>query len=483
MAGFMQESLAFELRKKIEHGQKSCPVLKVDRIEIAIPSIDILAWLSAQDTDVRFHWEDRHENSVSGVGSLLAIKHPLDGYLDGYTVHAYHKNHPYKNIHLLLSHCHANVRFFGGRQFEPLVETMVAPCKKASMHWESWEDFSSYHYIIPTFEVLKNAITNNYTLAFNFFGQDIRSNTPTLFKKIGTIKPAQAKKSQFFPQMVSNKMTINPVEWSQKIEHVLAMIAANDMQKMVLTNSKILAFSENLDAMGLLIQLRKIKEKSHLFYVQFKNETAFLGVSPECLYERKGRHISCEAVAGTCLRSPCAEKDAYLGKCLFSSPKDIQEHAMVDNWVHQRLLTLCQSHLTMSPTTLLKLHHVQHIYRTYSGTLRPHITDHDIHETLHPTPAICGVPQKKASASIQKLEPYPRGWYSGTVGFISQQHTQLAVAIRSALLKKNILRLFAGSGIVRGSSPTSEWEEIQLKMENFYTIIRPTPISSSSQKR
>ena len=83
---------------------------------------------------------------------------------------------------------------------------------------------------------------------------------------------------------------------------------------------------------------------------------------------------------------------------------------------------------------------------------------------LHPTPAVGGSPQKSALDLIRELEPHRRGWYSGAVGHIGCRNTELAVAIRCALLDENRVRLYSGAGIVPGSQPEAEWRELESKI-------------------
>ena len=92
---------------------------------------------------------------------------------------------------------------------------------------------------------------------------------------------------------------------------------------------------------------------------------------------------------------------------------------------------------------------------------------------IHPTPAVCGIPDEKAQLSIEQLENFDRGWYAGPVGWISKNGAEFAVGIRSAQIHQKNLRIYTGAGIVQGSDPDSEWNEIDAKLRNWESILEP----------
>jgi menaquinone-specific isochorismate synthase len=100
-------------------------------------------------------------------------------------------------------------------------------------------------------------------------------------------------------------------------------------------------------------------------------------------------------------------------------------------------------------------------------------SDHDEHilsiaESLHPTPAISGIPSTEAQKLIRSTEPFNRGWYGGLIGwFDTKGNGEFSVAIRSAISDKNKVTLYAGAGVVLNSNPQDEWDEIQLKFQSI----------------
>jgi menaquinone-specific isochorismate synthase len=114
---------------------------------------------------------------------------------------------------------------------------------------------------------------------------------------------------------------------------------------------------------------------------------------------------------------------------------------------------------------------VQHLYNRFSGTLKPQVTDRDLLQALHPTPAMGGFPREKALAFLEKRECFDRGWYAAPLGWISPDRADFVVGIRSALVLGNDLHVFAGGGIVQGSIPQQEWEELEHKISPFKKAI------------
>jgi menaquinone-specific isochorismate synthase len=113
---------------------------------------------------------------------------------------------------------------------------------------------------------------------------------------------------------------------------------------------------------------------------------------------------------------------------------------------------------------VLRLRTVQHLKHRIEALLKPGVTDMDLLNCLHPTPAVGGAPRQSALEFIRRQETFVRGWYAGALGYVSAHRSEFAVAIRSALIDERGLHLFAGAGIVRGSDPVEEWQELENKI-------------------
>ena len=134
--------------------------------------------------------------------------------------------------------------------------------------------------------------------------------------------------------------------------------------------------------------------------------------------------------------------------------------------VKEALKPLCTL-VEMQDEKVLKTPTVQHLYHTFRGKLIEGIDDHALIKALHPTPAVGGMPREMALKEIEKREHFDRGWYGAPVGWVSPEEAHHLVGIRSGLIDSNMLRLFSGTGIVLGSIPSKEWDELEQKIQQY----------------
>ena len=124
---------------------------------------------------------------------------------------------------------------------------------------------------------------------------------------------------------------------------------------------------------------------------------------------------------------------------------------------------------------LLKLERKQHLISRISASVLPGVANAQLLQALHPTPAVGGMPRDKALEWIQTLEPFARGWYAAPVGWLGVDACEFAVAIRSGLVAGNEVSVYSGAGIVQGSDPEAEWQEIENKISDFVKVTRGAP--------
>jgi menaquinone-specific isochorismate synthase len=199
--------------------------------------------------------------------------------------------------------------------------------------------------------------------------------------------------------------------------------------------------------------------------------SAFTGATPERLFRIDNDRIESEAVSGTASSDDTVPRSGAAGTELLSNDKNVREHGFVRSYVAEKLGELCDDVAEPSERTLLNLSNVSHIYSKLSGTLRAGLSVGDVVASLHPTPAVCGISSETSIRLIRELEPFDRGWYAGAVGVIGRDFSELAVAIRSALVLDDKVSLFAGSGIVDGSTPMQEWQELEYKIAPAFRIL------------
>uniref|UniRef100_A0A2P2L173 Uncharacterized protein MANES_14G075200 n=2 Tax=Rhizophora mucronata TaxID=61149 RepID=A0A2P2L173_RHIMU len=158
---------------------------------------------------------------------------------------------------------------------------------------------------------------------------------------------------------------------------------------------------------------------------------------------------------------------------LLSSPKDNLEFTIVRDSIRRKLEAVCNGKIMESNKGIRKFPRVQHLYARLSGKLRSEDDEFDILSSIHPTPAVCGFPTEEARLLIAETEVFDRGMYAGPVGWFGGGESEFAVGIRSALLNKGLGALvYAGTGIVEGSNPSLEWDELELKTSQFTKLLK-----------
>jgi len=268
------------------------------------------------------------------------------------------------------------------------------------------------------------------------------------------------------------KRTFSPTKevWLKNVEKALTLIQNNQLEKVVLARQCTFELDEQIDPFAMTAALKERAKGAFVFCLQ-TDTGAFLGASPERLFARKKRELTCEAVAGTRKRGLTLLEDELLKQELLQSEKDLREFSYVPSYLKEKLMPLCKEPLHFTPTCVHQTQNVQHLYAKGTSTLKAGVTDEQIIQQLHPTPALCGIPKEKAFSTIVDLEPFQRGLYGGILGWSTQDASEWIVGIRSCLIKGKTATLFSGTGIVEGSDPEKEWDELNQKIKLYESIL------------
>ena len=259
--------------------------------------------------------------------------------------------------------------------------------------------------------------------------------------------------------------------WSQSVEESLDLFRREALEKVVLARRATFRFESQLNPIDLIRRLSDGTHDCYHFCFQLDDQLAFLGATPERLFKRSDNLLQSEAIAGTRPRGQDSDEDKRLAAELLASEKDQLEHHIVRKFIRQQLHRYVDSLSVSDQASVLKLARKQHLYSGVEASLKESVTDGQLVDRLHPTPAVGGYPTENAIQEIARLEPFNRGWYAAPVGWISEAEAEFAVAIRSGLLHGKSLSLYSGAGIVPGSTADREWDEIEHKLADFLEII------------
>lgn len=200
-----------------------------------------------------------------------------------------------------------------------------------------------------------------------------------------------------------------------------------------------------------------------------------VGATPELLLRREGLTVTSMPLAGSARRGLDESQDRAAAEALVRSSKELREHAVVVEWIADRLSPLCKSLRVSSKPRLVSTRSLWHLATPIQGHLRDgSASSVELAAALHPTPAVCGMPVDLARATIQELEPFDRGFFAGTVGWCAANGDGVwMMAIRCAQLMDTRAQLFAGAGIVPGSTPASEADETLAKFGALLDALAP----------
>ena len=257
------------------------------------------------------------------------------------------------------------------------------------------------------------------------------------------------------------------------VAKAVAMIEAGEFTKIVLARAQEFASDQPLHPLRVLNGLRQRFPDCYAFSLANGRGQSFIGASPERLVRVSKGVLETEALAGSIRRGAGASEDAALAGTLLRSEKDRREHQHVLAAITARL-----EHLGLAPEYaaepgLRRLANVQHLHTPIRAALPENVRLLAVLAALHPTPAVGGAPLAAAVAAIRGLENFPRGLYAGAIGWSNARGGgEFFVGLRSALVDGGMARVYAGAGIVAGSTPEKEFAETELKFKAMLEALR-----------
>jgi menaquinone-specific isochorismate synthase len=252
--------------------------------------------------------------------------------------------------------------------------------------------------------------------------------------------------------------------YEDAVRRALLGISRGEFEKIVLARAKDVRAPAPLHPLRMLNGLRQRFPDCSAFSVANGRGQSFIGASPERLLRVEDGVVQTEALAGSAGRGATAVEDAALGSSLLASEKDLREQRIVLDSIVRSLAPLGLGLRFEGRPVLRRLSNVQHLHTPVEAALPEGVTLLEMLGRLHPTPAVGGAPGALVVPLIAGLEGFPRGLYGGALGWIDSGGAgEFIVGLRSALVDGARARMYAGAGIVAGSSPQGEYEETELK--------------------
>jgi anthranilate synthase component I len=230
--------------------------------------------------------------------------------------------------------------------------------------------------------------------------------------------------------------------------------------------------------MALYRALRTLNPSPYMFYFDL-GDFHVVGASPEILVRLEGDAVTVRPIAGTRKRGATPAEDEALAKELLGDAKERAEHIMLVDLGRNDVGRVAQTgtvHVT-EQMVIERYSHVMHIVSNVEGKLRPGLRAVDVLRATFPAGTVSGAPKVRAMEIIDELEPVKRGVYAGAVGYLGfHGNMDVAIALRTAVIKDGVLHVQAGGGIVADSQPEAEWQETQNKAK---ALLRAAEIAES----
>jgi len=211
--------------------------------------------------------------------------------------------------------------------------------------------------------------------------------------------------------------------------------------------------------------LRSINPSPYMFYFDF-GDCQLVGASPEILVRREGDKVTLRPIAGTRKRGSTPERDLEMERELVSDPKERAEHLMLIDLGRNDVGRIAKVGTVKVTETMVveRYSHVMHMVSNVEGEVDPGLTPMQLLRATFPAGTVTGAPKVRSMEIIDELETEKRGVYAGAAGYLGfNGNLDLAIAIRTGVVKDGQLYVQAAAGIVADSIAENEWRETQNK--------------------
>ena len=247
------------------------------------------------------------------------------------------------------------------------------------------------------------------------------------------------------------------------VEKAKQYIFDGDIMQVVLAQRMAQPFPAS--PLSLYRALRSVNPSPYMFYYDMGDHHV-VGASPEILVRLEGDSVTVRPIAGTRPRGKTPQQDAELAEELLADPKELAEHLMLIDLGRNDIGRVAEYGTVKLTEKMIieRYSHVMHIVSNVEAKLKPGLDAIDVLKATFPAGTVSGAAKVRAMEIIDELEPSKRGIYAGAVGYLGfNGDMDVAIALRTAVVKNETLYVQAGAGIVADSVPESEWTETQNK--------------------
>lgn len=357
-------------------------------------------------------------------------------------------------------------RFFGGavgylgydmvRHFESLTTKKPALLDAYDSYFLITDTIVIFDTMRQKIKVVSNAhITENVSPAAAYERATEKIND--IIGRLRTPLPQHGASTLKKPVQFLSNMSRNNFEDS--VEKAKEYVRSGDIIQVVLSQR----FSGELsaDPFDIYRVLRTLNPSPYMFFLRL-DDTVIVGASPEVMVRKEGDRVELRPIAGTRPRGASPKDDDRLADELLADPKECAEHVMLVDLGRNDLGRVCTTGSVIVSELMLveRYSHVMHIVSNVQGQLSADRDAFDLVRATFPAGTLSGAPKIRAMQIIDELEPIRREIYGGAVGYFSfSGNMDLAITIRTLVIKDGKIHLQAGAGIVADSDPATEWQE------------------------
>ena len=248
-------------------------------------------------------------------------------------------------------------------------------------------------------------------------------------------------------------------EFKESVEKIKEYIKAGDVMQVVCSQRMSVPFTS--DPVELYRSIRHLNPSPYLYYLNLE-EFHIVGSSPEILARLENGEVTVRPIAGTRRRGKDDIDDIAMEEDMVNDPKEIAEHLMLIDLGRNDIGRIAEPG-TVEVTQkfgIERYSHVMHMVSNVRAKLRKGLKSMDVFRATFPAGTLSGAPKIRAMEIINEFEPVKRGIYGGAIGYFSWQgNMDMAITIRTAIIKDEVLYIQAGGGFVADSDPELEWKE------------------------
>lgn len=411
-----------------------------------------------------------YQEIIGNGNQTTVINHKTDKvtHFQENALHYLKNNLPKLDIDLPLPFTGGAVGYVGYdaiRQFKDIGGPLIDDLKMPDIHFMLYENIIIY---------------DHHTEQVSLIAMNIdHVETETLNQRIDLLKEALHSNEDFTTvdtEDITFSSSMTKEYFEEKVRIAKEYIREGQCSQIVI--SKRMEAKIDSDPFSYYRKLRIANPSPYMFYLDF-GDYLIVGASPESLIQTSGQNVITNPIAGTRPRGKSAIEDDTLKNELLADQKEISEHEMLVKLSQDDLEHVClEDSITIPVHKKVELfQHVMHIVSEVHGVLRSDLTSLDVLIASLPAGTVSGSPKHRAMQIINELETIKRGFYGGGVGYINFNHDlNLALAIRSLIIKDQTAYLQTGAGIVIDSDPETEYMETIYKAQSLVEIHKEKPL-------